>query len=241
MPRAEKITKTCLNCNHDFKIPPCRDWREHCCSSSCKEQLSKKKMAESLKARTRTCQYCSADFVARQTQIDAGVGKFCSAICGIKANYEILNSPTNKEKRTAAMIDSHKSGKVKYKYGPENPTWKGGKKATYLRQKPKSAERTRNYRRNNPHKVREFSQRRLGRKIGRLPRGFVAKLFLLQRKRCAICKCSIEKKYHVDHVIPLALGGLHKSDNIQLLCPTCNVRKSAKDPIAFMQENGFLL
>jgi hypothetical protein len=29
--------------------------------------------------------------------------------------------------------------------------------------------------------------------------------------------------------------------NVQLLCPPCNLKKHAKDPIQFMQERGFLL
>ncbi len=113
--------------------------------------------------------------------------------------------------------------------------------ASYLRARPGMAARTRAYRKANPHKVREFSQRRSGRKTGRLPRGFVAKLLALQRGRCAVCRISISKKYHVDHITALAKGGKHAPENIQLLCPTCNLRKSAKDPIDFMQSRGFLL
>lgn len=41
--------------------------------------------------------------------------------------------------------------------------------------------------------------------------------------------------------MPLAKGGEHTPFNIQLLCPRCNVRKSAKHPVDFMQENGYLL
>lgn len=49
-----------------------------------------------------------------------------------------------------------------------------------------------------------------------------------------VCKtCSIEK--------PLARGGTNQRTNLQLLCPPCNLSKSAKDPIDFMQSRGFLL
>jgi hypothetical protein len=33
----------------------------------------------------------------------------------------------------------------------------------------------------------------------------------------------------------------YKDVNIQLLCPPCNIAKSYKDPIVFMQELGKLL
>lgn len=68
-------------------------------------------------------------------------------------------------------------------------------------------------------------------------------LFLLdmQKCKCATCKVNIKNNYNVDHVIPLALGGSNAKDNLQLLCPTCNRAKSAKHPVDFMQEIGFLI
>ena len=41
--------------------------------------------------------------------------------------------------------------------------------------------------------------------------------------------------------MPLALGGKHEDENLQLLCATCNLSKGAKHPIAFMQSKGRLL
>lgn len=239
--RAAKITKQCKNCGADFAIPPCRDWREHCCSTVCKRAFAANKLAASVASRSRSCLECGKAFVARQTQIDAGGGKFCSKNCGIRYNHDILNSPANKEKRTEAMRESHRKGLVAYKYGPDNPSWTGGKEASKARARPKQVERTRAYRKANPDKVREFELRRKSVKLGRLPRGTVAKLMALQKAKCTICRCSIKGKYHVDHIQPLARGGKHAPENIQLLCPTCNVRKSAKDPIEYMQSRGFLL
>lgn len=70
----------------------------------------------------------------------------------------------------------------------------------------------------------------------------IRRLQEMQRGKCAHCAVSLEAAgYHVDHVIPLKLGGTNGADNIQLLCPPCNLSKGAKHPIEFAQEAGRLL
>lgn len=77
--------------------------------------------------------------------------------------------------------------------------------------------------------------------IGTLSRGLAEKLFELQKGMCPCCKQPLGDDYHLDHIIPLALGGPNTDDNIQLLRRRCNSQKCAKDPIDFMQSRGFLL
>lgn len=69
----------------------------------------------------------------------------------------------------------------------------------------------------------------------------IKRILVAQKERCAWCSASIKSGYHVDHIIPLALGGSNWPSNLQCLCPTCNLRKRAKDPIIFAQEEGRLL
>jgi 5-methylcytosine-specific restriction endonuclease McrA len=45
---------------------------------------------------------------------------------------------------------------------------------------------------------------------------------------CGICDTAVIGKFHVDHIIPLAKGGLHTYGNVQTAHPTCNLRKGPK-------------
>lgn|SRR5574340_182965 len=96
----------------------------------------------------------------------------------------------------------------------------------------------------NPEAKRVHDQNRRSRKLangGRLSPGIADRLFKLQRGKCACCHASIEDGNHIDHVIPLALGGPNEDWNVQLLCQACNRSKGAKHPVEFMQSRGFLL
>lgn len=63
-----------------------------------------------------------------------------------------------------------------------------------------------------------------------------------QGHRCAYCKADLKrKKRHLDHIMPLALGGSNDRTNLQYLCVPCNLAKGAKDPIDFAQSRGLLL
>jgi 5-methylcytosine-specific restriction endonuclease McrA len=54
-----------------------------------------------------------------------------------------------------------------------------------------------------------------------------------QRGRCYWCGVGTEKRYHVDHVMPLAKGGSNGPENIVIACPSCNCRKGSRHPMDF--------
>lgn len=69
-------------------------------------------------------------------------------------------------------------------------------------------------------------------------------LMILQKAKCAYCRVRFSKErksYHIDHIMPLSLGGSNNRKNIQLLCPTCNLRKNGKHPLVFARQCGRLL
>lgn len=76
---------------------------------------------------------------------------------------------------------------------------------------------------------------------GVLSKGLSQRLFLLQKGRCPCCGERLGDDYHMDHIVPIALGGANVDGNIQLLRQRCNNQKHAKHPVEFMQQRGFLL
>lgn len=97
---------------------------------------------------------------------------------------------------------------------------------------------------NNLDSCRLSDQNRRAAKLqrgGSLSKGLKDRLFVLQKGKCACCGLPLGEKYHLDHIMPLALGGTNTDDNIQLLRQRCNNQKYMKHPVDFMQSRGFLL
>jgi 5-methylcytosine-specific restriction endonuclease McrA len=69
----------------------------------------------------------------------------------------------------------------------------------------------------------------------------VRQIYKAQRGKCAYCQVSVAKKFHVDHIHPLAKGGSNDRRNLQILCAPCNQSKNASDPIAYARSLGLLL
>ena len=104
------------------------------------------------------------------------------------------------------------------------------------------------YRNANPDKRAANDRNRRARKRnaeGKHTAADIRSIFEKQRGLCSNCQTKLfksgAKKYHVDHIMPLALGGSNWPSNLQCLCPTCNLSKNAKDPIEWAQQNGRLI
>jgi len=114
------------------------------------------------------------------------------------------------------------------------------------------------YARNNPEKVKEFkrawakanpetirnytrNRRALRSAVGGvLSKGIAEHLFAEQEGRCVYCRTDLSiVQVHLDHRMPLKLGGTNSDDNVQLLCRKCNLRKGAKHPDDFERQIGY--
>ncbi len=95
----------------------------------------------------------------------------------------------------------------------------------------------------NPDKRAIYQHNRQAKiaKLGKLSSNLAPKLYKTQKGKCVCCQQELGDDYHLDHIMPLALGGLNIDSNMQLLKATCNMQKHTKHPIDFMQSKGFLL
>ena len=103
---------------------------------------------------------------------------------------------------------------------------------------------TRRWRAENPEKARASDRNKKAIRKGAEgthTQADIERIYSAQKGKCAHCKVKIKSGYHVDHIKPLSRGGSNWPRNLQLLCPACNMRKHATDPVVFAQREGMLL
>ena len=154
-----------------------------------------------------------------------------------RAYYE-ANKASEKEKMRAWR----EANKEKQRAWREaNKQYEAGKQRAWREANPEYfLEYSRAWHLANPEKVRNAKAKRMA-APGVITPGWIPKLLELQRWTCAVCNVDLRFGYHLDHIYPIARGGLNTDYNLQALCPTCNLQKNDKDPIDFMQSRGFLL
>lgn len=237
-PDAARVEVACAECGKAMWLPKSKVAMYQRCGPEC-SALARRRAVE---ARSRPCETCGQTFTPRGVQVAKGQGRFCGQACNTAGRIALLAADVQ-SKAAERLREGYASGAITKPVGPNNARWMGGKVAYKQRRIASGADAAyrRRYRQANPDKVREFAQSRSRRQAGRLPSGTIKRLGDLQRWKCAICAISVRRRYHLDHVVPLARGGEHAPRNLQLLCPPCNVRKNAKDPIDHMRSLGRLL
>lgn len=234
----------CVTCNKVVMLPPSVAKNRKYCSAQCRPLGGDSNPNWKGGLISRNCQVCGSHFEVKQKTVRGGNGIYCSVDCNIQA-LALINKKQHRDSRVKKnCIVCNKEISVKPSHanacgtycskncmakdygqrlaGKNNPNWRHGLAVD-----------------------ENLYARKRREKLKRLGDGYtvehVKHLFALQRKKCANCKVSIEKGYHVDHIHPVSKGGAHDNSNIQLLCAECNLRKSAKDPIDWANENGRLI
>ena len=90
----------------------------------------------------------------------------------------------------------------------------------------------------NPERKLNARAKRRASIIGELTPGLIPKLLESQKWTCIVCQKDLRLGYHVDHIVPVSKGGQNVDDNVQLLCPKCNLSKGNKDFAEFLKARG---
>lgn len=131
-----------------------------------------------------------------------------------------------------------------------------GRKNRYIKNKDKAKADARQWKLQNPDKARAIYERwyekdykkiaeraklnnhkrRSKTKGQKLSKNIVQTLMSLQIGLCPCCNRELGDNYHLDHIMPIKLGGTNTDDNVQLLRSECNLRKAAKHPDVWRKE-----
>lgn len=105
-------------------------------------------------------------------------------------------------------------------------------RASRARYPERIAERHRRWREANPDRVHTLNMRRRTR-LAQVEHQDYSRREIYDRDggRCKLCGVELPFKsnaFHIDHIVPIALGGPDIPANVQLACPPCNRGKHAK-------------
>jgi hypothetical protein len=120
-------------------------------------------------------------------------------------------------------------------------------KVCYNKKRNERLEKAKEYYENNEDKIkeyqREYRKTKKGKEIERNKRNKRRSIynfsdittdFLINLKEeteyCPLCGCRLsnkrgDNKYHLDHIIPINVGGRHIMDNVRFICRKCNLTR----------------
>lgn len=233
--------KTCTKCNAE---KPKIDFSKRASSSDgfaheCKKCASIRNARYRMQNRDAVIASMMAYYIENKERISEKAKEYrdknrTKIIASVKAYQE-----KNSQKISARKKESHEKNKLSVN---------AKSRKYYLENKERICEQKKIYRSENSELVINHNRNARARKRsaeGKHTAAEVLAIFEAQRGLCASCNEKLFKsgikKYHVDHIMPLALGGTNWASNLQCLCKSCNLRKNSKDPIQWANENGRLL
>jgi len=148
-----------------------------------------------------------------------------------KKSYKERKDRLNKKRRKDRLENpqKYKEEEKKRSLNKERIEYKKEYSKKYRKtEKGKFVEKNKSHKRRTKYKKGDVSTEQL-RKL------------IKKSKYCYWCNIKLDNNYHIDHYVPLSKGGEHTISNLVISCPSCNLRKNAKDPYEFALTKGRLL
>ena len=188
-------------------------------------------------AHDKTCKVCGGTEVYKSGAC-APCARKKAAICRAE-NRELCRQ----KNRAWIQANPEKAKNASLKWNANNKDKRAESRKKYHEQNPEKVRETQSaYRKRNPELFKLYKHNRRSRESGgNLTVGIIGRLLVLQKGKCACCKQPLGADFHLDHILPLALGGSSTDENMQLLRAGCNLKKHMKHPVDYMQSKGYLL
>jgi 5-methylcytosine-specific restriction endonuclease McrA len=158
---------------------------------------------------------------------------------------------SNKDKISSRMAERYreKGGEIRLKakmhYEKNSETIKARAAKYRVENREKVSSTIKRHYQANKGKYREYGRSRKARvrgAQGSFKQSDLERIFAKQKGRCAYCRSNLQSGVkHLDHIIPITLGGSNMPSNLQYLCMPCNLKKGSKDPLSFARQLGRLL
>lgn len=208
-------TSRCTRCERELPLSEfATDRSKHRgVKSWCKRCDNARSKAYYHKPKFRNCLYCSKPSIAGPQG-----GRFCTPICADLHSWERRNPPLS-------ILTCAECG---------NP-WARTTGSTALccslrckqaRSRRQARELERRTRRNRHHSL----ARRAATTAGDVTAHHIAEL-LRRRHQCPLCGTRMTNRHghphskHIDHIMPLCVGGTHTIGNLRVICRTCNLQR----------------
>lgn len=162
-----------------------------------------------------------------------------------KVFYE-KNSDSIKKRVMDYYFKNHEQNKekIKSRYYSDVEKSRLSLRDSYERNKESRRLGAKSYRERNPSKykaTRSACKHRRRNAEGDFSSKDLLTMLEHQNNKCVYCRTDISSIYHVDHIVPISKGGSNYLENIQLLCPTCNMRKHTTDHETFLKRQRLKL
>ena len=172
------------------------------------------------------------------------MNKFCKRCCCETERYaDGRCQPCTRERNAQWSAKNKDSANARSRiWNACNAERKRAINAAYrLKNKTKINEQRKLKRQNDPSLEKVKAAIRRSRKLaspGKISKDIVQKLLIQQNGLCACCGVKLNGQYHLDHILPLSLGGANSDENVQLLLPICNLQKHNSHPKVFLARRA---
>lgn len=153
-----------------------------------------------------------------------------------RKKYRELNRGTIKEKKHLAHLGNKEYNNLKSKERYWNNIGHNRELSRQYYQEHKDLWRGYADRRKLERRIDAINRNKLKRTLGQdLTLDEINEMQKQQDNKCFYCDKRLNS-YHIEHIIPISKGGEHKSYNIVLACPKCNLSKRDQNPEEFVNK-----